>query len=183
MFDERNREVLHTGSNERGEIRYFKAQEERWFEYDISPVTDNEGRVEGTVATIMDSTDHKRLEDSLRQRIEEREKSHRTLNAVFKVHARGHHDNAGPPDFRIKSVSDYAIRTIGIPREKLIGVPAGKHQDIWGLRLPNGTRPRPDDMPLYRAVRYGEEVNGIELNSQPVKGIKIPDRRERLSYP
>ena len=62
------------------------------------------------------------------RRIEDREESHRMLNAVFKYMPAGITITAGPPDFRIRAVSDYAIRTIGIPREKLIGVPAGKHQ-------------------------------------------------------
>ncbi len=71
LFNKQNRAVLQTGRNERGEIPFPTVLGERWFEYDISPVFDEEGRIEGTVAMVADITDRKRTEEALKRSNEE----------------------------------------------------------------------------------------------------------------
>ena len=71
--------------------------------------------------------------------------------------------------------SRYGIEMTGRSKDPLLGLSSGYHQAAWNLLLPDGkTRPRPEDMPLYRASRYGEEVKGIELVMVTSGGCKLP---------
>jgi PAS domain S-box-containing protein len=59
----KNLTVLQTGNNERGEVSYPTVIGESWFEYNISPVMNEEGRIEGTLVTVGDTTERHQKED------------------------------------------------------------------------------------------------------------------------
>lgn len=81
----------------------------------------------------------------------------------------------GAPYFPLVQVSRHGLEMNQRPPETLIGAPAGFHQAVWRIFLPDGvTVPTPDQMPLYRASRYGEEVRNIELLMETQDGHKIP---------
>lgn len=81
----------------------------------------------------------------------------------------------GAPYFPLAQISRYGLEMNQRPAETLIGSPAGFHQVTWKLFLPDGiTVPMPEQMPLYRASRYGEEVRNVELLMEAQDGHKIP---------
>ena len=81
----------------------------------------------------------------------------------------------GPPYFPIARVSRHGLEMNQRPREQLIGSPAGFHQENWKLFMPDGvTLPSAEQMPLYRASRFGEEIRNAELVMQTHDGRMIP---------
>ena len=123
--------------------------------------------------SILYAIERKLIEEDLHQAIQAREESHRTLSAIMEFVPESITITGGPPDFPIKIVSSYTLRTTGRPYEKLTGVPAGKHQKAWGLTLPDGTTPEPDMMPLYRAAHFGEETKNFELLMHTADGKEL----------
>jgi len=107
--------------------------------------------------------ERKKIEEKLNLVIEEMEESHRTLNSIMENVPEGITITGGPPDFLIKTVSRYTMTTTGRPLEKFIGVPIGKHYEPYGLTMPEGTEPRPEQMPLYRAARLGVVAENVEF--------------------
>ncbi len=70
---------------------------------------------------------------------------------------------AGVPDVRILCVSKFGQQLTGRPREALEGIGAEAHPESWGiLRLDGLTRPKPDELPLTRATKFGEVVTEEE---------------------
>jgi PAS domain S-box-containing protein len=63
LFNEQNRAALQSGRSEKGEVPFPTVLGKRWFEYDISPVFDNEGKIEGTVVSVVDITQRKMVEE------------------------------------------------------------------------------------------------------------------------
>ncbi len=63
MIYKKNRTVLQTGNSERGEVPYPTVIGERWFEYDISPVENDEGGIEGTLVSVGDTTERHQKEE------------------------------------------------------------------------------------------------------------------------
>ncbi len=61
----RNRAVLCSGLGEKGEIIFPTLLGERWFEYDISPLFGGNGSLEGTVVTVTDIMDRKKMEHEM----------------------------------------------------------------------------------------------------------------------
>jgi len=81
----------------------------------------------------------------------------------------------GPPDFRLQRVSRYGLEMNPRPAEELVDLPAGQHQAAWKIMLPDGvTQPLPEQMPLYRASRHGEEIWNLEMVMETGDGRKIP---------
>ena len=113
---------------------------------------------------------------ALRQRIAELEKrlapdlpaeaeAHSPLfEAVLENIPIGMSITGGPPDFPLKWVSRAGLQMTQRPADALVGLASGFHQVKWGLLLADGvTRPRPEQMPLYRASRLGEVVQNEEF--------------------
>ena len=117
--------------------------------------------------------ERKKIEEKLNLVIEEKEESHRTLNSIMENVPEGITITGGPPDFLIKTVSRYTVTTTGRPLEELIGLPAGKHYESYGLIMPEGMEPKPEQMPLYRAAHLGEETQNIEFGMNSSDGRKL----------
>lgn len=81
----------------------------------------------------------------------------------------------GPPHFPISRASRYGLEMSQRPRDQLIGEPAGYNQAKWQIYLPDGiTLPATEQMPLYRASRFGEDVRNVELLMRAQDGKQIP---------
>ena len=81
----------------------------------------------------------------------------------------------GAPYFPLVQLSRHGLEMNQRPTETLVGAPAGFHQVTWKIFLPDGvTVPMPEQMPLYRASRFGEEVRNVELLMEAQDGHKIP---------
>lgn len=82
---------------------------------------------------------------------------------------------SGPPNYPLAIVSRHGLEMNQRPVEGLIGTPAGQHQAAWKIYLPDGvTQPLPEQMPLYRASRLGEEIRSTEMVMEVQDGRKIP---------
>jgi PAS domain S-box-containing protein len=119
--------------------------------------------------------ERKKIEERLNQVLEDRDVSHRTLNSIMENVPEGITITGGPPDFLTKTISRYTMTMTGRPLEKFIGMPIGNHYEPYGLTMPEGTEPKPEEMPLYRAARLGEETQNIEfvLNSSDGRKLEI----------
>jgi PAS domain S-box-containing protein len=63
---------------------------------------------------------------------------------------------------------------LGRPLDTAVGVSSGYHAKHYGLLLPDGvTRPGPEDLPLFRASRYGEPVKNVELLIERPDGSRL----------
>jgi PAS domain S-box-containing protein len=146
--------------------------------YTLLPERENGGG-RTVIQTSYDITDLKLLEAQLREtrdeaerRAAEAEEGKNILEAVMEHIPEGITLTGGPPDFKLRMASRYAIELTGRPRDSLLGLVSGEHQAAWDIYLPDGvTRPRKEDMPLYRASRHGEVVTYMEL------AVKRPDGR------
>ena len=80
----------------------------------------------------------------------------------------------GPPDFRIIANSKLAQELLGRPGESLVGMTSGDYVQSYGLFLADGvTRPTLEQLPLYRATRYGETIRDEECIIERPDGTRI----------
>lgn len=81
----------------------------------------------------------------------------------------------GPPTFPILHVSRHGLEMNQRSVERLIGEASRENQAEWQIFLPDGvTMPAAEQMPLYRASRFGEEVRNVEMLMRSQKGTEIP---------
>ncbi len=99
----------------------------------------------------------------------------RLLEAILENIPIGLAVTGGPPHYPISRVSRQGLAMTKRPPDQLIGLPTGQHQTEWKLFLSDGvTVPTAEQLPLYRASRFGEEVRNMELVVQPSEGPPIP---------
>ncbi|MCC5666266.1 PAS domain S-box protein [Nostoc sp. CHAB 5784] len=80
----------------------------------------------------------------------------------------------GPPDFPIIANSKLAQELLGRPGESLVGMTSGDYVQSIGLFLADGvTRPTLEQLPLYRATRYGETIRDEECIIERPDGTRI----------
>lgn len=82
----------------------------------------------------------------------------------------------GPPSFLLDRVSRHGLELNRLPADDLIGSQAGLNQIPWRVFLPDqeATQPTLEQLPLYRASRFGEEVRNVELVMESQDGARIP---------
>jgi PAS domain S-box-containing protein len=80
----------------------------------------------------------------------------------------------GPPDFPNVATSRQAEQLMGVSRHDLLGIQSVEPRHSHGLFLDDGiTRPRPDQIPLYRASRFGETIRNEEFVVARPDGTQI----------
>ncbi|MBD2725080.1 PAS domain S-box protein [Nostoc sp. FACHB-892] len=80
----------------------------------------------------------------------------------------------GPPDFQIIANSKLAQELLGRPDESLVGMTSGNYVQSIGLFLTDGvTRLTLEQLPLYRATRYGETIRDEECIIERPDGTRI----------
>ncbi|MBD0387325.1 MAG: PAS domain S-box protein, partial [Nostoc sp. C3-bin3] len=81
---------------------------------------------------------------------------------------------AGTPDFPIIAKSKLAQELVGRPAESLIGKSSSNYLQSYGRFLADGvTRPTLEQLPLYRATRYGETIRDEECIIERPDGTRI----------
>jgi PAS domain S-box-containing protein len=80
----------------------------------------------------------------------------------------------GPPDFRIIANSKLAQELLGRPSESLVGMTSSDYVQSYGVFLADGvTRLTLEQLPLYRATRYGETIRDEECIIERPDGTRI----------
>lgn len=80
----------------------------------------------------------------------------------------------GPPDFRIIANSKLAQELLGRPGESLVGMTSGDYVQSYGVFLADGvTHLTLEQLPLYRATRYGETIRDEECIIERPDGTRI----------
>jgi len=80
----------------------------------------------------------------------------------------------GPPDFPIIANSKLAQELLGRPDESLVGMTSSNYVQSIGLFLTDGvTRLTLEQLPLYRATRYGETIRDEECIIERPDGTRI----------
>jgi two-component system cell cycle sensor histidine kinase/response regulator CckA len=99
----------------------------------------------------------------LRKALAEAEEGRRTLQAIVDHIPEGL-AIVDAPDGRISLISRCGAEWIGRPPATLLGIPAERHPQIWGLLQADAKTPsRAEDLPWARAARLGESTIGEEL--------------------
>ncbi|HZW03658.1 MAG TPA: PAS domain S-box protein, partial [Anaerolineaceae bacterium] len=159
-----------------------------WWNGHLSPVF-LEGRLVSLAHTTINVTEQveatRQVEAELRERLQAEkalqaalaraEEGQRTLEAVMHNVPVGIILTGPPPDFVIQQVSRHVTELTGRPRERLVGLPGGKHQDAWRILLPDGvSRPANEELALWRAAHRGEVIHNQEMMIVGARGRRIP---------
>lgn len=126
------------------------------------------------VALYEDITERKRSEEALHSALAEAEENQRLLNVLLENAPIGIGIVGGPPTFPVIRVSRYGTEMAGLSDNPPLGMSSGTHQADWHILMADGKVPRPEDMPLYRSTRFGEEVRDLEMLMVAADGRKVP---------
>jgi PAS domain S-box-containing protein len=147
----------------------------RWHLSRGIPVHDEQGHIIRWFGTATDIHDMKQAEEALKQAWAQADAGRLLLEGLLESIPNGIVITGGPPDFLIQKVSRYALDMTGRTPPDLIGYASGWRDDTWTAFFPDGiNRPVQEQLPLYRASRFGEETRGLELLLKNQDGQKIP---------
>jgi two-component system CheB/CheR fusion protein len=142
-----------------------------------APLRDREGRVRGAIAALLDISKRREVEIELERAKHEAERhaqalaeQARTLEVLLEFVPEGIVMIGGPPDFRVIAVSRYGREMIGLPASSIVGAEAGPHARRFGFLRADGTPPRPEEIPSWRALHHGEVVEHEEWLIRRVDG-------------
>lgn len=107
------------------------------------------------------------------RRARDAEEAQSILHTIMENAPEGITLTGGPPNFPIIANSKQAEKMIGRPAESLVNISAGTHAKAYGLLLPDGSRPRPEQLPLFRASRHGEVIENEEWIIERSDGSQI----------
>jgi PAS domain S-box-containing protein len=127
------------------------------YDWRIERITLPDGQF-GVVCHFYDLSQIRRAEAEVRRRVDEAEEGRRILQAIMEYVPEGITVAEGP-DVTIRMVSRHGLELAGLPADRPLNEPAAAHPDTWGIYHTDGaTLSRPEELPLTRAVRYGEVV-------------------------
>jgi PAS domain S-box-containing protein len=157
-----------------GESLHYETElKGRVFSSEYLPIRDENGNVTAGMVVSKDITDRKRAEQTLYNALAEAEESRRMLEALMAYAPVG--ITIANADGTIRLVSDFGEQMTKRPRECLSQEPLGPHAKIWGIYLPDGqTLAGEEDLPLLRAVKYGETTQNKELCFKTPDGNLTP---------
>src|SRR5215211_4354526 len=99
----------------------------------------------------------------------------RLLDAILENIPIGLTVTEGPPHFNIVRVSRHGLEMNQRHADTSTESPSGDQQAEWRIFLPDGeSLPTAEQMPLYRASRFGEEMRNVEFVMQTQDGQQIP---------
>jgi len=132
-----------------------------------APLFDRDGKVRGAIGAHIDMNGLKRAQHEIQERS-------RILQTIFDHIPEGLHLVGGPPEYLFVLNSRYAMEHLGRGVDEGVGTQAGYHAEKFGIYLSDGSRPAPEQLPLYRATRLGETVRNVELLYERPDGSRLP---------
>ena len=143
-----------------------------------APIKSVDGKTLGVVLVFRDITERRRAEEALREakqeaerRAAEAEEGERILDALMK-HVPTGITLADAKDLRVGVMSRYGQVLTGFPEDQMVGVPLDTRAPHW-LHPENSTPSKPEEMPLFRAIRKGEIVIDEEWILQRPNGERF----------
>ena len=76
------------------------------------------------------------------------------------------------PEGTVRMANQTALRIRGKTRRRLITIPWSLHAKNWQFYYPDGTLFSPEDLPLYRAIKFGETFQDVEMFIKQDEGDK-----------
>ncbi|HYW78874.1 MAG TPA: PAS domain-containing protein, partial [Thermoguttaceae bacterium] len=141
--------VMTSGETEEFEETYSRDGKEFIVQTVKTPVADEEGQVTGLLGIFWDITERKRAEDDLAQ-------SRGILQAAMDQSQAGI-AIADAPDGRLRYVNDAGLLIRGETKEKIVDdIGIEQYVASWQVLHFDGTPLGDDEIPLTRALRYGE---------------------------
>ncbi len=115
------------------------------------------------IGFVLDLSERKQAEAEAQHRSRQAEEAQSILQMLLEHVPEGITITAGPPDFPIIANSKLAQKLLGRPNESLVGMPSESYVQLYSLFLADGVTPLTlEQLPLYRATRYGETIRDEE---------------------
>ncbi len=131
-------------SGESEEYRYMHSIAEKQY--------DDKGNMTKILGFIMDITDRKKAEQEVLE-------TQAILQAAFENSQVGI-AIADAPDGKLRYINKAGLLIMGESEEKIVkNIDYHKYLDSWNILHPDGTPYKEEEVPLARAILYGEEVN------------------------
>ncbi|MGF1934038.1 MAG: PAS domain S-box protein [Nostoc sp. ChiQUE02] len=126
------------------------------------------------IGFVLDLSERKQAEAKAQLRSRQAEVAQSILQMLLEHVPEGITITGGPPDFPIIANSKLAQELLGRPSESLVGMSSGDYVQSYGLFQADGVTPLTlEQLPLYRATRYGETIHDEECIIERPDGTTI----------
>ncbi|MDZ8030223.1 PAS domain S-box protein [Nostoc sp. DedSLP04] len=126
------------------------------------------------IGFVLDLSERKQAQAEAQHRSRQAEEAQSILQMLLEHVPEGITIAGGPPDFPIIANSKLAQKLLGRPNESLIGMSSESYVQLYSLFLADGVTPLTlEQLPLYRATRYGEIIRDEECIIERPDGTTI----------
>ncbi|WP_375475162.1 PAS domain S-box protein [uncultured Nostoc sp.] len=126
------------------------------------------------IGFVLDLSERKQAQAEAQHRSRQAEVAQSILQMLLEHVPEGITITGGSPDFSIIANSKLAQELLGRPSESLVGMSCESYVQLYNLFLADGVTPLTlEQLPLYRATRYGETSRNEECIIERPDGTKI----------
>ncbi|MEH2179665.1 PAS domain S-box protein [Nostoc sp.] len=126
------------------------------------------------IGFVLDLSERKQAEAEAQHRSRQAEVAQSILQMLLEHIPEGITITGGFPDFSIIANSKLAQELLGRPSESLVGISSESYLQLYNLFLADGVTPLTlEQLPLYRATRYGETIRNQECIIERPDGTTI----------
>ncbi|MFN6530348.1 PAS domain S-box protein [Nostoc sp. ChiSLP03a] len=126
------------------------------------------------IGFVLDLSERKQAQAEAQDRSRQAEEAQSILQMLLEHVPEGITIAGGPPDFPIIANSKLAQKLLGRPNESLVGMSSESYVQLYSLFLADGVTPLTlEQLPLYRATRYGEIIRDEECIIERPDGTTI----------
>ncbi|MDZ8088476.1 MAG: PAS domain S-box protein [Nostoc sp. DedQUE12b] len=126
------------------------------------------------IGFVLDLSERKQAQAEAQHRSRQAEEAQSILQMLLEQVPEGITIAGGPPDFPIIANSKLTQELLGRPNESLVGISCESYVQSYNLFLADGVTPLTlEQLPLYRATRYGETIHDEECIIERPDGTTI----------